>query len=408
MDLSPCRRVAFVVPRYGARVGGGAEALCRTIAHLVAADADVTVLTTCAQDYRTWQDHHPAGEERDGPVRVLRFSVPEPRDPDAFNRLSARAYAAPDDLELGGRWVRAEGPVAPGLLDHLREHGTGYDAVVFVPYLYATTVMGLPLVADRAVLLPALHDEPPAVLRAFDPVFAAARALMFSTPEERDQARLRFGTDPAAERIAGTGVDPAPSVDPAAFARARGIGRAYVVSVGRLDASKGVDRLVADHAAYRAGHPDGPDLVLVGAGPLEIAPAPWLHLTGYVEEREKHEAVAGAAVVIVPSPYESLSLAQMEAWTHGRATLANAASPVLVGQSRRSGGGLWYRDAAEYAVMLDYLVRNRAVTAALGRQGRRSVARMHSWDRVRRVWGETLRDVAAGAAARAPADAEAR
>ena len=46
---------------------------------------------------------------------------------------------------------------------------------------------------------------------------------------------------------------------------------------------------------------------------------------------------------------ESLSIAMLEAWSHGVPTLANGASPVLVGQSRRSGGGIWYSDAAEYA-----------------------------------------------------------
>ena len=46
------KRIAFVVPRYGAEIGGGAEEECRRLAELLAADLDVTVLTSCALDYR--------------------------------------------------------------------------------------------------------------------------------------------------------------------------------------------------------------------------------------------------------------------------------------------------------------------------------------------------------------------
>ncbi|HWH14442.1 MAG TPA: glycosyltransferase family 4 protein [Miltoncostaeaceae bacterium] len=382
--------VAVVVHRYGAEVGGGAEAHARLLAHLLLARAEVTVLTTCARDYRTWEDHYPAGAEQDGDVRVLRFPVPSPRDPDAFDRLSHEAFARPGDVALGTRWMHAQGPVAPDLLAHLDAHGGAYDAVVFVTYLYATTVLGLPRVAARSLLLPTLHDEPPARLAVFDPVFAGARAILFNTPEERDFAQARFAMRPGAARIAGVGVDPPPPADASAFAAARGIRRPYVLCVGRLDAAKGVDALVAHHAAYRAAHPDGADLVLVGRGPLALPAAPWLHRTGFVEEHVKHAALAGALAVVVPSPYESLSLSQLDAWTHGRPTLANAASPVLVGQSRRTGGGLWYRDAGEYSVMLDALARNPALADALGRQGRRGARALHSWERVADAWWEAI------------------
>ncbi len=386
-------RVAIVVQRFGADIGGGAEELARRIALLLAADMDVTVLTTCARDYRTWADELPAGPDDAEGVPVIRFPVPVPRDPAAFDALSARAYAAPEDLALGRRWIDAEGPVAPGLEAHLADHGGGYDAVVFFTYLYATTVRGLPLVADRAILVPTLHDEPPARLRVFDPVFDATRVLVFSTPEEEEFARARFGVPAERCRVIGVGVDPAPDADPGAARRPR----PYAVCVGRLDPSKGTDALVAHHRAYRAGRPDGLDLVLVGTGPWTPPAAPWLTATGWVDDATKHALVAGAAVVVVPSPYESLSLAQLEAWTAGRPTLANAASPVLVGQSRRAAGGLWYRDGDEYAVMLDMLARNPALAAAIGRQGARYVRSRYTWDRVHVAWREAVGTVAAAA-----------
>jgi glycosyltransferase involved in cell wall biosynthesis len=169
-----------------------------------------------------------------------------------------------------------------------------------------------------------------------------------------------------------------------------GVGRPYALCVGRVDLSKGVGELVEHHARYRRAVPDGLDLVLAGGGDAPLPSHPWLHRLGYVEDAAVHDALAGAAAVVVPSPYESLSLVQLEAWSHGRPTLANAASPVLVGQSRRAGGGLWYRDGDEYAAMLHLLATARPLAHAIGRQGRRFVAATCRWDAVRATWLDAL------------------
>ena len=388
-------RVALVVHRYGLEVGGGAETLARLIAELLNDDVELSVLTTCALDYVTWADHYPPGETELNGVRVLRFAVPRPRDVSEFDRTSMRAYERPDDLELGRTWMEQQGPVAPALLEHLEVSGSGYDAVVFVTYLYATTALGLPLVADRSVLVPTVHDEPPLRLRIFDGVFAAARALVFSTPEEQELAERRFAVPRDRGSVIGVGVDDPPPTDPQRFAVTYGVKRPYALYVGRLDASKGILGLVEDHRAYREASPDGLDLVLVGRGELDAPAPPWLHVTGFVSEQEKHDAVAGAAVVVVPSAYESLSFALLEAWSHARPTLANAESPVLVGQSRRAGGGLWYRDGMEYAVMLDLLARTPPLASAIGRQGRRHVLASYSWAKVRERWLDVLERTAA-------------
>jgi glycosyltransferase involved in cell wall biosynthesis len=374
-------------------VNGGSETLARRIAELIADEVDVTVLTTCAVDYLTWSNSFPEGPSDVNGVRVVRFPVQRPRDAEEFERASIAAYASPEDERLGQSWVAAQGPNAPELVDHLTAEGQGYDAVAFVTYLYATTVAGLPYVSERALLVPTVHDEPPLRLRIFDQVFALPRLLLFSTPEEQALAEARFQIDASRARLVGIGTDAPPPSDPSQFAAESGVRRPYVLCVGRLDASKGVLDLVDAHARYRAELPDGLDLVLLGGGELDLPQHEWLHSLGFVPEQVKHDALSGATVVALPSPYESLSLSQLEAWSHGRPTLANAASPVLVGQSRRSGGGLWYRDVDEYPSMLDYLDRSQAVAEAIGRQGRDYVRTAYSWDRVKERWLEALIEV---------------
>jgi glycosyltransferase involved in cell wall biosynthesis len=387
-------RVALVVQRYGEEVNGGSETLARRIAELIADEVDLTVLTTCALDYLTWANAFPAGQTDVNGVRVLRFRVRQPRDAQAFEQASLAAYASPEDEVLGRAWLQAQGPDAPELVDHLVTDGESYDAVAFVTYLYATTAEGLPRIAERALLVPTVHDEPPLRLHIFDQVFALARLLLFSTPEEQQLADARFGVDESRARLVGIGIDDPPPSDPSRFAAESGVTRPYVLCIGRLDASKGVPDLVDAHARYRAAQPDGLDLVLLGGGELDLPDDEWLHRLGFVPEQLKHDGLSGASVVALPSPYESLSLSQLEAWSHGRPTLANADSPVLVGQSRRSGGGLWYRDAHEYGSMLDFLDRSQPVAEAIGRQGRDYVRAAYTWDRVRQRWLDGLKYVA--------------
>jgi glycosyltransferase involved in cell wall biosynthesis len=363
--MSDGRRLAVVVPRYGPDLGGGAEGLARWVAGWLARRHDVTVLTTCAHDYRTWADHFPEGRSLDGNVRVERFRVPVPRDTARFDRW----YTAAVRGELGAlgleRWMKEQGPHSPGLLDHLDREGAGYDAVLFVPYLYATTWEGLPLVADRSLMIPALHDEPPAAFPIMDRTFRLARGLAFSTPEEREFCRRRFGPLRAESRLVGVGVDvppPAPPPDP---------DDPYVLYLGRIDPSKGCADLIALHRVARRNDPTLPRLVMAGRVAMDLPDEPWLDVRGFVSEEEKAELLAGATALMLPSEYESLSMAVLEAWMHGRPVIVSDRSPVLVGQVRRASGGLWYADPAQYVEALQVLATDPGRAALLGLQGRR-------------------------------------
>jgi len=385
-------KVAVVSPRYGTQVGGGAETLAREYAVRLARHHEVTVLTTRALDYTTWADHYPAGATVEDGVSVHRFSVPHPRDVKRFNRLSADVLSGRDvDDETAARWMREQGPNSPELLEHLSAFGATYDTVLFVPYLYATTVDGLPLVADRAVLVPAFHDEPPLRLPIFDAVVESAQAVVFSTPEERELALTRFVLDPERLHLVGAGIDPvASSPDPSRAAR-----HPYVLCVGRVDPSKGSDTLIGFHSEYRRRRPAGFDLLMIGPHAVKLPRYPWLTAPGFVSEDEKRAAFEGAAALVCPSPYESLSLVLLEAWAHGRPTMCTSASPVLVGQTRRAGGGVWFSNAAEYAECLDLLTSSPALGHALGRSGWH-FTRTLLWPRVIERLEVALRQAAEG------------
>ena len=109
---------------------------------------------------------------------------------------------------------------------------------------------------------------------------------------------------------------------------------------------------------------------------------PGVRYLGYLDEAEKHAAMAGARAVLCPSPYESLSIVLLEGLGLGTPALANARSAVLEDHCRRSNAGLWYADSAEFSEALDLLATQEGLRAALGAHGRAYVAANYGWTAV--------------------------
>lgn len=374
-------RVAFVVQRCGEDVAGGAERLCLETARRMARDWDVEIVTSCARDARTWANFYPAGSGDIAGVAARRFPVTTPRDPKAFDSLSERIHANPEPSDAAQEaWMRAQGPFAPGLFAHLATSGADYDHVAFYSYLYATTYFGLPAVAERATLFPLAHDEWTLRLPLFAKIFAGARALGFVSAEERALVERRF---PGAERrgdVVGVGIDP-PPVDPERFRTAYGLHGELLVCVGRVEEAKGTRDLIDAFCALQAASPERRTLVLAGPLGMEVPQRSDVVALGQVSERDKWDALAAASIAIVPSAYESLSLAALEAWAVGTPVLANGASAVLIGHCRRANAGLWYATAAEFAELVQSRLYGRG--AELGRNGAAYVAREYAWSAVR-------------------------
>lgn len=178
-------KVAFVVQRYGLEVNGGSEFLCRIIAERMNRHWDLEILTSCAVEYTTWEDFFPPGLSEVNGVKVRRFRVDYPRSSLLFNRFSNIAYSGQASLTVQSRWTQEQGPYSSDFLRFLETDGNRYDVIFFFTYLYGFTVLGLPKVANRSILIPTAHDEPPFHLPIFQSLFSKAQALLFQTPEER-------------------------------------------------------------------------------------------------------------------------------------------------------------------------------------------------------------------------------
>jgi len=415
-------RVGFVVQRYGTEILGGAEYHCRLIAERIAERHQVDVLTTCARDYVTWKNEYPDSPDRIRGVTVRRFANASTRDIASFNRYSEwifnHAHTRDDEME----WLKQQGPWCPALIEYLERHHASYDALVFFTYLYAPTVLGLRVAPGRSVLVPAAHDEPAVRLGIDHEVFSRPAAIAYNTEVERKFLATRFATRAPIEETVGCGVDlpqhhaasrPAPgealpgpeagTVEAegaegprggddsqpryrshltergAAFRRRHRIHGPFALYGGRIEKGKGCEELLQYFNLYVTVGGDA-QLVLMGVKLMPLPEDPKVNFAGLLSERERLQALEAATVVVVPSPFESLSLLALEAFAVGTPILANARSDVLVDHCRRSNAGLYYADGDEFVEGLTLLVADEPLRAAMGRNGRDYVRRHYRWD----------------------------
>jgi glycosyltransferase involved in cell wall biosynthesis len=374
-------KLAFVVQRYGADIAGGSEAHCRHLAERLSAHHEITVLTTCARDYVTWANALPAGEQRDGNVRVLRFSVRRRRNIKAFADISDEVFELTTSRERQDEWFRANGPDAPALLEYLREHSRDFDLVVFWTYRYAPSYFGLPLVADRAVLVPTAEEDPAIDLSVLRDFFRVPAGYVFLTPEEQALVTARAGIDLEPATVVGIGIDPPAPVDAATTLAKHSIPPDFVLYLGRVDRNKGCDTLLEYFREYATQHEAG-TLVLAGPAKMQIPEHPRIRALGYVPDALRDALLTSARALIVPSPYESLSIVLLEAWNHGVPALVNGRCRVLQGQVRRANGGLPYRSSRDFAEALTFLLSHPRERDALGTQGRAYVDLEYRWPTV--------------------------
>lgn len=381
-------KLAFVIQRYGADLAGGSESHCRQLAERLSAGHDITILTTCARDYVTWQNVYPVGISTEGQLRVMRFPVAHPRRLKRFADLSDEVFAGGASPDRQDAWFRENGPAVPALIDHLRRTGAAYDLVVFWAYRYYPTYFGLPLVQDRAILVPTAEEDPAIDMSVLHEFFVKPAGYLFLTPEERDLVSARAGRRLQPARVIGIGVNaaaPVPADRGEADLQVRlshlDVPANYLLYLGRVDRNKGCETLLEHFQEYVQAGGDA-TLVLAGPAKIPIPKHPQIRALGYVADEVRQVLLANARLLIVPSPYESLSIVLLEAWNVGVPALVNARCKVLLGQVSRAHGGIAYRSALEFREAIETLLSRPELRDTLGRQGLAYVEREYRWPTV--------------------------
>lgn len=397
------KRVAIVVQRCHESIAGGSETLALQYATLLSDNYDVEVLTTTALDITTWANALPEGVERHAGVSVHRFPVTTGRSHYWYN-LHARLLRDFDAYKLGRshhaegaryipwsiplqeEFINRQGPYSAPLLKFLRERWADYQAILFITYLYPTTYFGLlQIPLHHGLIVPTLHDEPPAYLSAYKYMMRRARKAIWLTEAERRLGAELWGD------LKGSVV--AMSIEAQIREPARA-GAPFLLYCGRIDPNKGCSELFDYFLRFKKEFPSGLRLILTGQKTMSLPEHPDIEFKGFVEPEEKFRLMAAAEVFVMPSRNESFSIVTLEAMGQRTPVLACGDCEVLVDHLTQSRAGSLYSDYDSFARELNEMLSNKLKLAEMGRAGREYIVSRYERDQVRKALVEAVESCA--------------
>ena len=356
-------KLAVVVQRYGADINGGAELHARYIAERLVAPRG----GRGRHDLRARLRHlaeraGPPASSRSTASRVRRFPVAHERTSGRLRpAVAPRLRAARTRSPTSSRWLDSEGPASPALVDHL-------VAPARRPRLRRPLQLSLlPRVARARGGCRRRRSScrPPSAIRrsacrSSARCSAACAAVMYNSHEERAMIQAAAGNAAVPGRRRRRRLGRAGADRPGAVPRASSsIQRPFAIYIGRIDENKGCGELFSLLPALRRDVPARPrPRARRQRDHRRSRSIPRIHHLGFLDDRDKFDALAASDLLIMPSYFESLSMVALEAWALGRPVLANGRCDVLKGQCIRSNAGLYYESYEEFVETLYSLESN--------------------------------------------------
>ena len=377
-------KIAFVIPWYG-NIPGGAESECReTALYLARAGIEVEILTTCVKEFLSdWNtNYYGEGVYQEDGIVVRRFSVRK-RDTKKFDavnfKLMHNRMVNPSEEDIFLReMIHSE-----NLYSYITEHGEDYDFLLFIPYMFGTTVSGSQIHPEKSILIPCLHNESYAHMKIYQSMFSNVGRIIYHTDEEKNIAHQIYKIG-GKEYTLGEGVDTNILSDPQRFVSKYNIDAPFVLYAGRRDAGKNVDQLVKFFCQYKERHATDLKLILIGKGfsPIPIEHQKDIIDLGFVPVQDKYDAYGAATLFCLPSFNESFSLVIMEAWLCLAPVLVHGRCTVTRSHCMRSNGGLYYDDYDEFEACLSFILRNPHISDQMAHNGRRYVIENYGWNKI--------------------------
>lgn len=383
-------KLAFVIQRSGENIYAGAETLVLQLATHLSNVHDIEILTTRAKDASSWKNEYPEGIENIGNFKIRRFSVDRERD-SAYVQLSQYLEQHGDDKDKGIQFMNANGPVSSSFVKFLKEHKNDYDLFIFFGYIYWLTYNGLPIVKEKSVLFPQAHDEPWIYFKIYEDVFKYPLGYLFQTNAEKEFVLNKFAEKEKPYSIVGHGID-LDLADVKYASKKIKLPEEYILYIGRISAGKGCQTLSDYFNKYTETHKTNLKLVFVGTLEHSIDNTNAIIFQNLTDE-EKFHILQNCKIFIMPSAYESLNLACLEAWLFKKPVIVNGRSAVLKEHCHIGQGGLYFENYEEFAECLDLISQKKELAKTLARNGEVYVRERYNWVVTKQRYEEFLNKI---------------
>jgi glycosyltransferase involved in cell wall biosynthesis len=413
----PKRNIAFIVQRYGVEVNGGAEHYCKQLAEKLAALHQVTILTTCAIDYITWNPEYLPGKTEVDGIPVIRFTNgvrARGRYLDLirqkimrrmwYQKWAHRAHLlkwAEKNFKVFSvtevdemKWLEWQGPACPELISYLQNNERYYDALFFITSLYYPTAVGVKVAPRKSILVPTLHDEDTSYFPLYNKVMQQPEWILYSAPSEKKLGERIYNIAHKKNAITGIGVNPVEVelTDHRVFEK-YGIRCPYIIYIGRVDSAKGCDELFDFFQKYKDAYTDPLQLVVVGRAHMELPNRPDIIYTGFTDDVAKWQLLYKSLLLVMPSRHESLSMVLLESFYAYKPVIANAQCEVLKDHIDISKGGFAYENYEEFSKALHKLVNDDGLLQQMGKAGNQYVHNYYNWDTIIKTLNNIIEDV---------------
>lgn len=406
--------ILHIIQRYWPANGGAERHLHEINRRLVADGHAVTVYTTDADDFQLFWNPGKSRVARlsdvyEG-VHIRRFQVCHlPMAPLTFpviRRLMSQLSATPFDttslLSRLGQFT----PWIPDLRQALAETGPTWDVIGGMTVTYDSLHWPAAEWAARWqrpwLFYPLTHlgEGPHSPIRRYytmrHQLELSRRAtwVLAQTPTERD---FLVASGVAVERIivAGVGINPTDygCGDGLRARHSRGLSpdTPVVLSLGTASYDKGTLTTLTGLQRLWA---TGQAVYFVIAGLMQddfkqvLQRLPrehqtWVHPLGHITESEKHDWLAAANVLCMPSRADSFGIAYLEAWAYGKPVIGAWVGGVQAVIVHEEDGLLVpFGEPEALAEALSGLLTHPTRARSLGERGRAKVYRQYTWDQV--------------------------
>lgn len=397
-------KIAIIVQRYGIEVNGGAEYHARILAEELNKKHQVTVLTTKALDYISWDNYYVDATEIINGVTVKRFKTDYSRKHNKLGKLK-RAILKHKKYERflsnyrlinfidkklhilscthkqSEQWLKCQGPFCPDLIAYLENNKDEYDAFIFFTYLYYPTAVGIKEVKDKSIFIPTAHNEPVFFAKTYESVFESAKFIMYNTLSEKKLVESTFKNITPYSDVAGIGINQ--PIDTLEISTSLNIEYDYFLYIGRIDTAKNCNYLYEQFLKYKMTNSNDVKLIFVGKNHTDLQATDDIIFTGFIDEVSKNNLITNCKALIIPSEYESLSMVTLEAMNYGKIVVVNGDCEVLKDHIINSNSGFFYHTDTELHAIFDTIINMSKEDLSIhSEDAKRYIKENYTWNKI--------------------------